>query len=105
MSLYLRFVEETLMRILWSLDAPLFCRSSSREDSNLFRCRRDGGAQPKPIDPFGYHMVRCKCHRHNEGYRRFSCIEVDSNVFEGAYESFRGGLNDVRAYNLPITML
>ena len=32
----------------------------SREDSSLFRCGCDGGAQPKPIDPFGYHMVGCK---------------------------------------------
>ena len=32
----------------------------SREDSNLFRCGCDGGAQAKPIDPFGYHMVGCK---------------------------------------------
>ena len=32
----------------------------SRENSNLFRCGCDGGAQPKPMDPFGYHMVGCK---------------------------------------------
>ena len=32
----------------------------SREDSSLFRCGCDGGAQPKPIDPFGYYMVGSK---------------------------------------------
>ena len=36
----------------------------SREDSSLFQCGCDGGAQAKPIDPFGYHyhyhLVGCK---------------------------------------------
>ena len=36
--------------------APALCR----ENSNLFRCGCDGGAQLKPMDPFGYHMVGCK---------------------------------------------
>ena len=32
----------------------------SREDSSLFQCGCDGGAQAKPIDPFDYHLVGCK---------------------------------------------
>jgi len=32
----------------------------SRENPVLFVCSRDGGACPKPIDPFSYHMVGCK---------------------------------------------
>ena len=28
-----------------------------REDSSLFQCGCNGGAQAKPIDPFGYHLV------------------------------------------------
>ncbi len=32
----------------------------SRENPVLFVCSCDGGACPKPIDPFGYHMVGCK---------------------------------------------
>lgn len=31
-----------------------------REDSSLFKCACDGGAQAKSIDPFGHHLVRCK---------------------------------------------
>ena len=32
----------------------------TNEDSNLFSCGCDGGARPKSIDPFGYHLVGCK---------------------------------------------
>ena len=32
----------------------------SRESPAFFVCSRDGGARPKPVDPFGYHMVGCK---------------------------------------------
>ena len=33
---------------------------TSREDSTLFSCECDGGARPKAIDPFGYHLVGCR---------------------------------------------
>ena len=33
---------------------------TSREDSSLFSCGCDGAARPKPIDPFGYHLVGCR---------------------------------------------
>ena len=39
---------------------PKCAPALSRENFNLFRCGCDGGAQPKPMDPFGYHMVGCK---------------------------------------------
>ena len=32
----------------------------SCESVATFQCGCDGGAQPKFIDPFGYHMVGCK---------------------------------------------
>ena len=35
-------------------------RLASRESYALFQCGCDGGAQPKFIDPFGYHVVHCK---------------------------------------------
>ena len=40
--------------------APKYTPSLSRESYAMLQCRRDGGAQPKFIDPFGYHMVGCK---------------------------------------------
>ncbi len=39
---------------------PKCAPALSRENFNLFRCGCDGGVQPKPMDPFGYHMVGCK---------------------------------------------
>ena len=39
---------------------PKYTPSLSRESYAMFQCRCDGGAQPKFIDPFGYHMVGCK---------------------------------------------
>ena len=39
---------------------PKCTPTASRESYGLFQCGCDGGAQPKFIDPFGYHMVGCK---------------------------------------------
>ncbi len=39
---------------------PKYIPWLSREDPQLFQCTCDGGATPKPIDPFGYHFVGCK---------------------------------------------
>ena len=39
---------------------PKYIPWLSREDPQLFQCTCDGGAIPKPIDPFGYHFVGCK---------------------------------------------
>ena len=33
----------------------------SRDNPALGFCSCDGGARPKPIDPYCYHMVGCKC--------------------------------------------
>ena len=40
--------------------APKYTPLASRESVATFQCGCDGGAQPKFIDPFGYHMVGCK---------------------------------------------
>ena len=40
--------------------APKRAPLASRESLATFQCGCDGGAQPKLIDPFGYHMVGCK---------------------------------------------
>ena len=40
--------------------APKHTPLASRESVATFQCGCDGGAQPKPMDPFGYHMVGCK---------------------------------------------
>lgn len=39
---------------------PQYTPSVSRESPAMFQCGCDGGAQPKFIDPFGYHMMGCK---------------------------------------------
>ena len=39
---------------------PKYTSALSRESYDLFQCGCDGGAQPKAIDPFGYHLVGCK---------------------------------------------
>ena len=39
---------------------PKYTPLASRESVATFQCGCDGGAQPKFIDPFGYHMVGCK---------------------------------------------
>ena len=39
---------------------PMYTSTLSRENPDLFVCSCDGGAHPKPVDPFGYHMVGCK---------------------------------------------
>ena len=39
------------------LMVPKRTPSASRESLAMFQCGCDGGAQPKFIDPFGYHMV------------------------------------------------
>ena len=39
---------------------PKYTPTASREIYALFQCGCDGGAQPKFIDPFGYHMVGCE---------------------------------------------
>ena len=36
---------------------PKYTSALSRESYDLFQCGCDGGAQPKAIDPFGYHLV------------------------------------------------
>ena len=55
----------------------------------MFSCRRDGGARPKSIDPFGYHLVGCKTgaraiRLHDEVVsllaRLFRCLRVDAVV-------------------------
>ena len=38
---------------------PTYTSTLSRENPALFVCSCDGGARPKPVDPFGYHMVGC----------------------------------------------
>ena len=62
---------------------------TSREDSNLFSCGCDGGARPKSIDPFGYHLVGCRTganaiRLHDEVVsmlaRLFRCLRVDAIV-------------------------
>ena len=62
---------------------------TSREDSNFFICGCDGGARPKSIDPFGYHMVGCKTgasaiRLHDEVVsllaRMFRCLRMDAIV-------------------------
>ena len=39
---------------------PKYTSALSRESYDSFQCVCDGGAQPKVIDPFGYHLVGCK---------------------------------------------
>ena len=39
---------------------PKYTSALSRESYDSFQCACDGGAQPKVIDPFGYHLVGCK---------------------------------------------
>ena len=56
MSLSLRYVGEIQLRIRQFLSDPIL----SREDSSVFQYGCDVGAHPKPIDPFGYHLVGCK---------------------------------------------
>ena len=62
---------------------------TSREESNCFSCRCDGGTRPKSIDPFGYHLVGCKTganaiRLHDEVVsllaRLFRCLRVDAIV-------------------------
>ena len=62
---------------------------TSREDSTLFSCECDGGARPKAIDPFGYHLVGCRIganaiRLHDEVVsmlaRLFRCLRVDAIV-------------------------
>ena len=43
-----------------SFSIPTRTSTLSREDPALFVCSCDGGARPKPVDPFGYRMVGCK---------------------------------------------
>lgn len=61
----------------------------SREDSSVFQYGCDVGAHPKPIDPFGYHLVGCKVganaiRLHNEVVsllaRLFRSLRVDAIV-------------------------
>ena len=40
--------------------APKYTPTASSESYALFQCGCDEGAQPKFIDPFGYHMVSCR---------------------------------------------
>ena len=42
------------------LMVPKYTPLASRESIATFQCGCDGGAHPKFIDPFGYHMVGCK---------------------------------------------
>ena len=53
------------------------------------------------VEEFFFHSLRLLRYRD----WHFSCTEVDSNIFGGAYERFWGGLNGVRAYILPLPML
>ena len=62
---------------------------TSREDSSLLSCGCDGAARPKPIDPFGYHLVGCRTganaiRLHDEVVsmlaRLFRCLRVDAIV-------------------------
>ena len=39
---------------------PKYTSALSRESYDSLHCACDGGAQPKVIDPFGYHLVGCK---------------------------------------------
>ena len=39
---------------------PTYTSTLSRENPALFVRSCDGGARPKPVDPFSYHMVGCK---------------------------------------------
>ena len=39
---------------------PKYRALISRENAQLFYCACDGGARPKTIDPYGYHLVSCK---------------------------------------------
>ena len=55
-SLFLQFVGGIQCRIQWFLSILQRCL----ESYDLFQCGCDGGAQPKAIDPFGYHLVGCK---------------------------------------------
>ena len=69
--------------------APKQAPITSREDSTLFSCECDGGARPKAIDPFGYHLVGCRIganaiRLHDEVVsmlaRLFRCLRVDAIV-------------------------
>ena len=39
---------------------PKYRALISRENPQLFYCACDGGARPKTIDPYGYHLVGCR---------------------------------------------
>ena len=79
---------------------------TSREDSSLLSCGCDGAARPKPIDPFGYHLVGCRTganaiRLHDEVVsmlaRLFRCLRVDAIVEPiRIFADFDGGGNSQR---------
>ena len=79
---------------------------TSREDVNLLSCGCDGGAHPKSIDPYGYHLVGCRTganaiRLHDEVVsllaRLFRCLRMDAIVEPvSIFSDLTGGGNGQR---------